>query len=77
MFLNCFQLVTTIYNNNKQVSIPLRQIITSKKWLHQSGSRIISANKINTNLGLVDTNKDKKHAKHAKHQNSKCINIYK
>ena len=51
-------------NNNKQVSIPLRQIITSKKWLHQSGSGIISVNKINTSLGFIDTNKDKKHAKH-------------
>ena len=52
--------------------IPLRQIITSKKWLHQSGSGIISVNKINTSSGLADTNKDKKHAKH---QNSKCTNI--
>ena len=61
-------------NNNKQFSIPLRQIFTSKKWLHQSGSGIISVNKINTSSGLADTNKDRKHAKH---QNSKCTNIYK
>ena len=61
-------------NNNKQFSIPLRQIFTSKKWLHQSGSGIISVNKINTSSGLADTNKDKKHAKH---QNYKCTNIYK
>ena len=61
-------------NNNKQFSIPLRQIFTSKKWLHQSGSGIISVNKINTSSGLADTNKDKKHAKH---QNSRCTNIYK
>ena len=65
------QLQLAINNNNKQVSIPLRQIITSKKWLHQSSSTIISVNKINTSLSLVDTNKDKKHAKH---QNSKCKN---
>ena len=51
-------------NNNKQFSIPLRQIFTSKKWLHQSGSGIISVNKINTGSGLADTNKDRKHAKH-------------
>ena len=55
----------------KQVSILLRQIITSKKWLHQSGSKSKSVNKINTSLGLVDTNKDKNM------QNSKCTNIYK
>ena len=65
---------TVSYNNNKQVSIPLRQIITSKKWLHQSGSGIINVNKITTSLGLADTNKDKKHAKH---QNCRCTNIYK
>ena len=51
-------------NNNKQFSIPLRQIFTSKKWLHQSGSGILSVNKINTSSGLADTNKDRKHAKH-------------
>ena len=61
-------------NNNKQVSIVLRQIITSKMWLHQSSSKYKSVNKINAGLGLVDTNKDKKHAKH---QSSKCENIYK
>ena len=43
-------------------------------WLYQSISKNKSDNKINTGLGLVDTNKDKKHAKH---QNSKCKNIYK
>ena len=48
--------------------------MTSKKWLHQSGSKNKSVNKINISLSLVDTNKDKKHAKH---QNSKCTNIYK
>ena len=56
-------------NNNKQVSIPLRQIITSKKWLHQSGTGIISVNKINISSGLADTNKDKKH------QNIKTPNV--
>ena len=61
-------------NNNKQFSIPLRQIFTSKKWLHQSGSGILSVNKINTSSGLADRNKDRKHAKH---QNSRCTNIYK
>ena len=45
-----------------------------KMWLYQSISKNKSDNKINTGLGLVDTNKDKKHAKH---QNSKCKNIYK
>ena len=59
-------------NNNKQFSIPLRQIFTSKKWLHQSGSGIISVNKINTSSGLADTNKDRKHAKH---QNIKTPNV--
>ena len=48
----------------KQVSILLRQIITLKMWLHQSGNRNNSINKTNTGLGLVDTNKDKKYAKH-------------
>ena len=28
-------------NNNKQFSIPLRQIFTSKKWLHQSGAPFV------------------------------------
>ena len=63
--------ITYNYNNNSviiKVSVPLRQIITSK-WLDQSSSKSKSANKINTSLGLVDTNKDEKHAKH---QNSKC-----
>ena len=61
-------------NNNKQFSILLRQIFTLKKWLHQSGSGIISVNKINISSGLANTNKDRKHAKH---QNSRCTNIYK
>ena len=60
-------------NNNKQVSIPLRQIIILKKWLYQGGSKNKSVDRINISLGLVDTNKDKKHAKH---QDSKCTNIY-
>ena len=35
-------------------------MITSKMWLHQSGSKNKSVNEINTGLDLVDTNKDKK-----------------
>ena len=73
LFVKCVHLFNN-NNNNKQFSIPLRQIFTSKKWLHQSGSGIISFNKINTSSGLADTNKDRKHAKH---QNYKCTNIYK
>ena len=34
--------------------------------LHQSSSNIKSVNKVNTSLGLVDINKDKKHAKRKK-----------
>ena len=36
--------------------------------LHQSSSKSKSVNKINTGLGFVDTNKDKKHAKRQKLQ---------
>ena len=63
-FITAFTKPANNNNNNKQFSIPLRQIFTSKKWLHQSGSGIISVNKINTSSGLADTNKDRKHAKH-------------
>ena len=41
-------------------------------WLHQSGSGIISVNKINTSSGLADTNKDRKHALH---QNIKTLDV--